>query len=112
MDNFNNFSKSSRETLYILLESEKFKTYILKFDNKSLTINEIFKNNNFTLFGAEIFQFWLQAKKYDIIEKQAFVDYAKEISIPVINHDKEDLSCFGEDLFSIWSESIKQKMLK
>lgn len=110
MNNYNSFSKSSLETLHIILESEKFKAYLL--NTKSIDISNMFKDNNFSLFEAEIFQFWLQAKNYDNIEKQAFINYAKEVSIPVINHDKKDLSCFGEDLFSIWSESIKQKMLK
>lgn len=110
MNNYNSFSKSSLETLHIILESEKFKTYLL--NTKSIDISNMFKNNIFSLFEAEIFQFWLQAKNYDNIEKEDFIDYAKEVSIPVINHDKKDLSCFGEDLFNIWSESIKQKMLK
>lgn len=112
MNNYNSFSKSSLETLHILLESEKFKTYLLNLNTKAIDISHMFKDNNFSLFEAEIFQFWLQAKNYDNIEKEDFISYAKEVSIPVINHDKKDLSCFGEDLFNIWSESIKQKMLK
>jgi hypothetical protein len=112
MNDYNSFSKSSLETLHVILESEKFKAYLLNLNTKAIDISHMFKDNNFSLFEAEIFQFWLQAKTHGNVEKQEFINYAKEISIPVIDHDKKDLSWFGEDLFNIWSESIKQKMLK
>lgn len=112
MNDFNSLTKSSIEMHHIILEFEKFKFYLMENAKDSFKFNNIFENDKPTFFAVEIFHFWLKAKDFNNIEKADFLAYAKELSIPVINHDIQDLSWFGKELFDIWSESIKQKMLK
>ena len=100
--------------LVVLLQQvERYKAYIDKQteDTNSLTSKDIIKDSTLSVFGAEIFQFWLAARRIRNTEKSAFLEYAASVGIPVRDRDRgpEGLSWFGRSLYDLWLEAVKDE---
>lgn len=79
------------------------KNYKFDFFNSKSIIEE----ENLSFFGFEIFQFWSQSCKLKDDSIDSFLKFAKLSNIPVIDHDKNELSIFGASLFYIWLHALK-----
>lgn len=104
-------------------EINRFKNFIIeneKIDDVCSFFNEgknykfdffksknIIEEENLSLFGFEIFQFWSQSCKLKDDSIESFLKFAKLSNIPVIDHDKNDLLSFGASLFYIWLHALK-----
>lgn len=105
------FTASGVDLYQLLQEVDKYKAYISKQpdDPFNFTPSFIIKDGSMTLFGAEIFQFWLGALRNRSTEKSVFIEFAESIGLPVRDRDRgpEGLSCFGGNCYAVWCEAIK-----
>lgn len=106
------FQQASK--LVVLLQQvERYKTYINNQTDatNSLAATDIIKDGTLSLFGAEIFQFWLASRRIRNTEKSAFLDYAASVGIPVRDRDRgpEGLSWFGRSVYELWLEAVKDE---
>lgn len=108
-----NFSTASTDLYHLLIEVEKYKSFVKSQDNpeSSLLSKDIIVGNSLNTFGAEIFQFWLAALKFKDVDKKDFLTFADSVRIPVRNRDLgvDELSWFGHAIFSVWKEAIISK---
>lgn len=105
------FQQASK--LVVLLQQvERYKAYINKQTEttNSLGATDIIKDDVLTVFGAEIFQFWLASRRIRNTDKSAFLEYAASVSIPVRDRDRgpEGLSWFGRSVYDLWLEAVKE----
>lgn len=107
------FSNDSADLYKMLLEVEKYKAFIAKQDSveSNLTLADIVSGSSLSMFGAEIFQFWLAALRAQSTDKTVFLEFAASVKIPVRNRDlgPAGLSWLGQGIYSVWCEALKHK---
>lgn len=111
MTDYQSFSHDSANLFVLLREVERYKKFISAQGEEScLDKDSIIKDNSLTMFGCEIFQFWLESIKVQNTEKSVFIAFAKSVSIPVRNYDIEPdgLSWLGKDIYAVWCEAVKK----
>lgn len=111
MTDYQSFSHDSANLFVLLREVERYKKFINSQNKEScLDKGSIIKDDSLTMFGCEIFQFWLESIKVQNTEKSVFITFAKSISIPVRNYDVEPdgLSWLGKDIYAVWCEAVKK----
>ena len=96
---------------HIIIEHKRFKTFLML--EKSLNDlffygNQEWLSDDSSLFFAEMFSFWLAAIEDGSSTKSSFINHAKSNNIPVIDYDKNDLSSFGNEVFSIWKAALNK----
>ena len=105
------FTASGVDLYQLLQEVDKYKAYISKktYDQFGFQSEDIIKDGSMTLFGAEIFQYWLGALRSRSTEKSVFIEFSASIGLPVRDRDRgpEGLSCLGSDCYGVWCEAIK-----
>lgn len=110
---FSKFSNDSADLYKLLLEVEKYKAFIVKQDSVESTLKtkDIISDDSLSMFGAEIFQFWLAALRAQSTDKAVFLEFAAAVSIPVRDRDlgPDGLSWLGQGIYSVWCEALKQK---
>jgi len=110
---FSKFSSNSADLCKLLIEVEKYKTFIVKQDSveSNLKPTDIVSGNGLSMFGAEIFQFWLAALRAQNTDKAVFLEFAAAVKIPVRNRDlgPDGLSWLGRGIYSVWCEALNQK---
>lgn len=110
MFNLTDFLGLDMDTVHA--EKVKFQAFVVEQEQKD---PYFFYNSTLTtldldsLFFKEIFAFWLAPLTVSSHGKDDFIKFAKEARIPVIDHDKKDLSWLGSDLFTIWHGSIASR---
>jgi len=104
------FTASGVDLYQLLQEVDKYKAYLSKQTDErvAFTSKDIIKDGSMTLFGAEIFQFWVAALRIRSTEKAVFIEFAKSIGIPVRDYDNEPdgLSYLGRNIYAVWCEAI------
>lgn len=109
---YSRFSNDSADLYKLLLEVEKYKAFIVKQDSveSNLKPTDIVSGNGLSMFGAEIFQFWLAALRAQNTDKAVFLEFAASVKIPVRNRDRgpDGLSWLGCGIYSVWCEALKQ----
>lgn len=94
----------------LFTEIDKYKAYILRQTDEtvSLTKKEIFSGDNVSLFGVEIFQFWLEAVKVKNEDKSVFLSFADSVGVPVRDRDRgeDGLSWLGRSIYDLWCEAV------
>lgn len=110
---YSRFSNDSANLYKVLLEVEKYKAFIAKQESveSNLKLADFISGNSLSMFGAEIFQFWLAALRAQSTDKAVFIKFAAAVSIPVLNRDlgPDGLSWFGRGIYSVWCEALKHK---
>lgn len=110
MFNLTDFLGLDMDTVHV--EKVKFQAFVIEQGQKD---PYFFYNSTLptldldSLFFREIFAFWLAPLTVSSYSKDDFIKFAKEARIPVIDHDKEDLSWLGSDLFAIWNASVDSR---
>lgn len=109
---FSKFSSNSADLCKLLNEVEKYKAFIVKQYSveSNLKPTDIMSGNGLSMFGAEIFQFWLASLRYQSTDKAIFLEFAAAVKIPVRNRDlgPDGLSWLGCGIYSVWCEALKQ----
>lgn len=96
---------------HIIIEHKRFKTFLmLEKSVNSLFFygNQEWFSDDTSLFFAEMFSFWLAAIEDGSSTKDSLISYARSNNIPVIDYDKNDLSSFGNEVFSIWKAALNK----
>lgn len=110
---YSRFSNDSTDLYNVLLEVEKYKAFIAKQDSveSNLTLANIISGSSLSMFGVEIFQFWLAALRAQSTDKAVFLEFAAAVRIGVLNRDlgPDALSWLGRGIYSVWCEALKQK---
>lgn len=108
---FSTFSNKSADLCKLLIEVEKYKAYMAKQHSVefALKYKDIVSGNSLSMFGSEIFQFWLAAIRVQSVEQASFLKFADDVGIPVRDRDlgPNALSWLGRGIYSVWCEAIK-----
>ena len=108
---FSKFSNESADLYKLLIEVEKYKAFIAKQHSveSNSKLSDIVSGNSLSMFGAEIFQFWLAALRAQSTDKALFIEFAAAVSVPVRDRDfgPDALSWFGRGIYAIWCEALK-----
>jgi hypothetical protein len=104
------FWKAGAVLHQLLIEVEKYKAYVATQTDEKVffTSKDIISDNNMSMFGAEIFQFWMEARRVGSPDKSEFILFADKAHIPIRDRDlgPDELSWAGRAMYAVWCAAL------
>jgi hypothetical protein len=104
------FWNAGADLYHLLNDVEKYKAYVATQTDTTVffTANDIISGNGLSMFGAEIFQFWIEARRVGSPDKSEFILFADKAHIPIRDRDlgPDELSWAGRAMYAVWCAAL------